>query len=60
MNNPSGADFILAHGTEAMAQPKGDPQIVELDAMKAVLEECAKREDKKIPMIVANPDLVCS
>ncbi|GMH38100.1 hypothetical protein BSKO_05984 [Bryopsis sp. KO-2023] len=60
VSNPSEADFILAHGTETIAQPNADPLPASVDQMKEVLAECisAKNGEKSIPMIVANPDLV--
>lgn len=49
------ADFILIHGTEALGLSTGDPLPMELEDLELVLEHCA---DKKIPMVVANPDFV--
>ncbi|CAM8952142.1 unnamed protein product [Rhodiola kirilowii] len=49
------ADFILAHGTEALGQSSGVVRPVELQDLMAILEACAV---KNIPMVVANPDYV--
>jgi len=58
------ADFILAHGTEAVNAPgasdaerfeNGGARDVSLDAMYEMLEAAAERN---LPMVVANPDLV--
>jgi hypothetical protein len=55
--DPGNADFILAHGTEAVGSPDGHPpHDTSLDDIRALLRRCAER---KLPMIVANPDLVC-
>lgn len=48
------ADFILAHGTEAVGTSEG-PEESSLDEMKRLLEKAAERG---LPMVVANPDLV--
>lgn len=49
------ADFILAHGTEALGLPSGDSLPMDLGDLEKILEMSAER---KIPMIVANPDYV--
>ncbi|XP_072990486.1 uncharacterized protein [Typha latifolia] len=49
------ADFILAHGTEALGLPSGDAIPMNLEELEQILELCVKR---KIPMVVANPDYV--
>ncbi|XP_038970164.1 uncharacterized protein LOC103698870 isoform X2 [Phoenix dactylifera] len=49
------AEFILAHGTEALGLPSGDVVPVDLEVLEQSLELCA---EKKIPMVVANPDYV--
>lgn len=49
------ADFILAHGTEALGLPSGDATPMCLEDLEKILELCANR---KIPMVVANPDYV--
>eukprot|EP00955_Chlamydomonas_euryale_P044833 352986-Chlamydomonas_euryale.AAC.4 len=54
-SNVSDADFILAHGTEAVGQSGGPAVETPLDDMKAMMAEAAAR---KLPMIVANPDVV--
>ena len=52
------ADFILCHGTEALAQPGGaEPSALSVDDMKKMLDSCIK-QPKPMPMIVANPDVV--
>jgi hypothetical protein len=51
------ADFILAHGTEALGLPSGGSQLMDLEGLEQILELCAKRI-KSIPMVVANPDYV--
>lgn len=54
--DPLEADFILAHGTEALGQPDGAPAVdASLDGMRALMRRCAER---RLPMVVANPDLV--
>ncbi|KMZ61832.1 HAD-superfamily hydrolase, subfamily IIA [Zostera marina] len=49
------ADFILAHGTEAIGLPFGGPLTVSLEYLENILKICAR---KRIPMVVANPDYV--
>uniref|UniRef100_A0A7N0ZYS1 Uncharacterized protein n=1 Tax=Kalanchoe fedtschenkoi TaxID=63787 RepID=A0A7N0ZYS1_KALFE len=49
------ADFILAHGTEALGQSSGAAWPMELEDLEKILEACAAKE---IPMVVANPDYV--
>ncbi|KAH9297826.1 hypothetical protein KI387_029508, partial [Taxus chinensis] len=50
------ADFILAHGTEAIGLANNcGVQPMKLDKLEQILEEAV---DKRIPMIVANPDHV--
>ncbi len=48
------ADFILAHGTEAVGTSEG-PSESSLEEMKRLLDKAAERG---LPMVVANPDLV--
>lgn len=55
VENVEEADFILAHGTEALGVSSGASISMELDDLEKVLEKCA---DKGIPMVVANPDFV--
>lgn len=55
MSSVDDAEFILAHGTEALGLPSGDVLPMNLEALEQILELCAK---KKIPMVVANPDYV--
>lgn len=54
VGDASTADFILAHGTEAIGTNEG-PCSCSLDEMKQLLEQAAAH---RLPMIVANPDLV--
>lgn len=49
------AEFILAHGTEAIGQSSGSAGPMELQDLEKILEDCAA---KNIPMVVANPDYV--
>ncbi|PHT28457.1 hypothetical protein CQW23_31970 [Capsicum baccatum] len=49
------ADFILAHGTEALGLSTGAAIPMNLDELEKILHQCAA---KKIPMVVANPDFV--
>ena len=55
MENVEDAEFILAHGTEALGLPSGVPCSMKLEELEKILESCAA---KKIPMVVANPDFV--
>jgi len=55
VSNADHADFILAHGTEALGLSSGDALPKNLEDLEQILELCAKR---KIPMVVANPDYV--
>ncbi|CAA6660287.1 unnamed protein product [Spirodela intermedia] len=55
VNNSDDADFILAHGTEAIGLPSGDALPMDLPDLERILEDSAK---KGIPMVVANPDYV--
>ena len=58
VTEPSDAEFILCHGTEALAQPEGaEAQKLKLDNIKALLNKCAE-QPKMPPMVVANPDVV--
>lgn len=55
VENPDNADFVLAHGTEALRMENGDLKPASLDELEALLSICAARG---IPMVVANPDHV--
>lgn len=55
VENVEEAEFILAHGTEAISQPSGSTLPMILEDLEKILELCATR---KIPMVVANPDFV--
>ncbi|XP_021912056.1 uncharacterized protein LOC110825847 isoform X1 [Carica papaya] len=49
------AEFILAHGTEALGLSSGAARPMNLEEFDKILEQCAA---KGIPMVVANPDYV--
>lgn len=49
------AEFVLAHGTEALGLSSGASCPMTLEELEKVLERCAA---KQIPMVVANPDFV--
>lgn len=53
--DPLEADFLLAHGTEAISSPSGTVIDTSLEEMRDVLKQCVKIG---LPLIVANPDLV--
>ncbi|KAI5073253.1 hypothetical protein GOP47_0011266, partial [Adiantum capillus-veneris] len=55
VEDPHSADFILAHGTEAVGLENGGVRPASLDELEALLAICAS---KGISMIVANPDHV--
>lgn len=55
VDNVEEAEFILAHGTEALGHLSGDSLPMTLEELEKILEQCAA---KKIPMVVANPDFV--
>lgn len=55
MSNVDDAEFILAHGTEALGLPSGDPLPQSLDELEQVLMLAL---EKRLPMVVANPDYV--
>lgn len=55
VDNVVEAEFVLAHGTEALGHPSGDALPMKLEDLEKILEQCAA---KKIPMVVANPDYV--
>ena len=54
--DPLKADFILAHGTEALGNgvSGADADSISLDQMKDLLRRCAERN---LPMVVANPGM---
>lgn len=61
VSDPAEADFILAHGTEAIGSSSGSSSPIELDALREILEQSAKKQKKKetaIPLLCANPDIV--
>ncbi|CAK9135586.1 unnamed protein product [Ilex paraguariensis] len=49
------AEFVLAHGTEALGLSSGAAVPMKLEDLEKILEQCAA---KRIPMVVANPDFV--
>jgi hypothetical protein len=55
---PRQADFILAHGTEALGTRSDGSaaQPCSLERLRELLGECAARGG--LPMVVANPDVV--
>ncbi|KAK9665012.1 hypothetical protein RND81_14G084200 [Saponaria officinalis] len=55
VDNVEEAEFILAHGTEALGLSSGAVIPKQLEELEKILEKCA---EKKIPMVVANPDYV--
>ncbi|GFP90084.1 pyridoxal phosphate phosphatase [Phtheirospermum japonicum] len=55
VDNAEEAEFVLAHGTEALGLSSGDALPKTLEELNEILEQCAA---KKIPMVVANPDFV--
>lgn len=55
MNNVDDAEFILAHGTEALGSPSGDPLPKSLEELEQIL---MLGLEKRLPMVVANPDYV--
>ncbi|KAI6699079.1 hypothetical protein NL676_019198 [Syzygium grande] len=55
VENVAEAEFILAHGTEALGQASGSVRPMKLEDLEKILEQCAA---KRIPMVVANPDFV--
>ncbi|XP_057514550.1 uncharacterized protein LOC130796240 [Actinidia eriantha] len=55
VENVEEAEFILAHGTEALGLSSGTVLPMKLEDLEKILEQCAA---KNIPMIVANPDFV--
>lgn len=55
VENVDEADFVLAHGTEALGLPSGSVSPIPLNELEKILERSAARG---LPMIVANPDYV--
>ncbi|KAI8567106.1 hypothetical protein RHMOL_Rhmol02G0095400 [Rhododendron molle] len=55
VDNVDEAEFILAHGTEALGLPSGTSLPLTLEDLEEILTQCAV---KNIPMVVANPDFV--
>ncbi|KAL2453954.1 Haloacid dehalogenase-like hydrolase (HAD) superfamily protein [Abeliophyllum distichum] len=55
VDNVEEAEFIIAHGTEALGLPSGAALPMKLENLEKILEQCVA---KKIPMVVANPDFV--
>ncbi|XP_040992142.1 glycerol-3-phosphate phosphatase isoform X3 [Juglans microcarpa x Juglans regia] len=55
VENVEEAEFVLAHGSEALGHPSGAAIPMKLTDLEKILERCAA---KRIPMVVANPDYV--
>ncbi|KAG2727633.1 hypothetical protein I3760_01G166500 [Carya illinoinensis] len=55
VENVEEAEFVLAHGSEALGHPSGAAIPTKLVDLEKILERCAA---KRIPMVVANPDYV--
>ncbi|KAM7489952.1 hypothetical protein LguiB_027436 [Lonicera macranthoides] len=55
VENVEEAEFVLAHGTEALGLSSGASCPMKVEDLEKILEKCAA---KKIPMVVANPDFV--
>lgn len=55
VENVEEAEFVLAHGTEALGDANGNARSMKLEDLEQILELCAA---KRIPMVVANPDFV--
>ena len=56
VTDPNLADFVLAHGMEAISGGSMEPaQPVTLDDIQALLRVAARR---RLPLIIANPDVV--
>lgn len=56
VSSPEEADFILAHGTEAIG---GSSNKIELEALRVLLEQAARKKGENgPPLLCANPDLV--
>jgi len=55
VENVEEAEFVLAHGTEALGDANGNTRSMKLEDLEQILELCAA---KRIPMVVANPDYV--
>ena len=50
------AEFILAHGTEALGREDGlEPVPISLEDVQKLLQAAAKRQ---LPLLIANPDFV--
>ena len=49
------ADFVLAHGLEALSSADGAPAPVSLDDIQRLLRAAAAR---RLPLVIANPDIV--
>ena len=57
VDSPEVADFILAHGTEAIGGSLGSSPI-ELGALRKILEQAARKNGQNVPLLCANPDIV--
>lgn len=61
VQDPQKADFILAHGTEAVGLPGGGTRDASLEQLGVLLEQCAaaaRARGVQLPLICANPDMV--
>ena len=57
VDSPEEADFLLAHGTEAMGTAVGLSRVTSMEEMKDILRQCSELPSPP-PLIVANPDMV--
>ncbi|KAM7510621.1 hypothetical protein LguiB_009496 [Lonicera macranthoides] len=55
VENVEEAEFVLAHGTEALGRSSCASRPMKVEDLEKILEKCTAR---KIPMVVANPDFV--
>ncbi len=63
VSDPSHAQFILAHGTEAVGRAEGGLTEITLDGFQGLMQACVGSSsggggNPPIPMVVANPDIV--
>lgn len=56
VQEPEEAEFILAHGTECLGG--AEPRTLDIDGFLDILARCSRVEGRRIPMVVANPDVV--
>ncbi|KAM7507316.1 hypothetical protein LguiA_017769 [Lonicera macranthoides] len=55
VENVEEAEFVLAHGTEALGRSSCASRPMKVEDLEKILEKCTAR---KIPTVVANPDFV--